>query len=268
MFRPTRGFEDPRAAGVLRFALLTSLLTFLTALVVFYLCRGFGISRVLSLLGSILYVGLTFVLVVQGIPHVDAGFFLCFGLAALALQRRNVALLFASVTVGIFVKEGIVLVALLIALLPVSLLSRVRLGLVMVPAVVAFAAVKYWLFPMQTEFLGSATDIAAIRQGFSHLVTLNGLGWIFMGFNFLWLPFVYALRWCRPDPLLVRWAWSIPVLILAAPLAGSDHYARFLLLAFPAVIPLAVLGIGELIRSADRGKSLPSQAEELDIATL
>lgn len=268
VFRPTRHFDDPLAAGVLRFAVLTSLLTFLTGVVLFYLCRGFGISRVLSLMGSVLYVGLTFVLAVQGIPHVDAGFFLCFGLAALALQRRNLWLLFATVTVGIFVKEGMVLVALFIVLLPAPLFDRLRMGVVMVPAVAAYVAVRFWMLPMQTEFLGSGSDINAVRLGLEHIVTLNGLAWIFMGFNFLWLPFAYALRYCRPAPILVRWAWSIPVLIVAAALDGSDHYARVLLLAYPAVIPLAVIGIGELIRSADRGKGGPAQGPDLKLETV
>jgi hypothetical protein len=268
VFRPTRHFNDPLAAGVLRFAILTSLLTFLTAVVVFYLCRGFGVPRVLSVLGSVLYVGLTFVLAVQGIPHVDAGFFLCFGLAALALQRRNLALLFASVTVGMFVKEGMVLVAVLIALLPIPFFKRLQLGIVMAPGVLAYLAVRFWLLPTQHEFSAGEGTLADIPLGLKHIVTVNGLGWIFMGFNFLWLPFAYALRWCRPNPVLVRWAWSIPALILVTALDGSDHYARFLLLAFPAVIPLAVIGIGELIRSPDHNKSDPPQITDLDLEAL
>jgi hypothetical protein len=251
VFRPTRSFDDPVAAAILRFALLTSLLTFLTAVAVFYLCRGFGLSRLLGVLGANGYVGLTFVLAVQGIPHVDAGFFLFFGLAALALQRRNYVLFFGTITMGMFVKEGMLLVGLLVILLPVSLLDRLRWLMLMVPGAAAYALVRFWLIPTPSEYLGSGAFESDVLTALRHIASLNGLGWIFMGFNFLWFPFLYALRACHPAPMLVRWSWSIPVLIVATALFGSDHFARFLLLAFPVVIPLAMMGIGQMTRISD-----------------
>ncbi len=123
--RSERQFDE-LVEGALRFAILNALFTFGSSLLAYYFCRWFGFSVLLSLFGSVLYLSLTGVNGHEGIPQVDSGFFFVFGVGALAILKRCQLLLLVSCTLGIFIKEPMVLILVLIGLLPATVRERAR----------------------------------------------------------------------------------------------------------------------------------------------
>ncbi len=177
--RSERQFDE-LVEGALRFAILNALFTFGSSLLAYYFCRWFGFSVLLSLFGSVLYLSLTGVNGHEGIPQVDSGFFFVFGVGALAILKRCQLLLLVSCTLGIFIKEPMVLILVLIGLLPATVRERARLGLMAVPGIVLYVTVRFWLVPMQDEYLASQALREDIWASFVHLGTPNGLLWTFM----------------------------------------------------------------------------------------
>jgi len=255
-FRSARRI-DTLGLAVFKFAVVTALFNFAASVLTYAICRWFQLPRLLSLLGSVLYSALTFVAAVNGIPHVDSVFFFAFGLGAYALLTRSYGVLLLTALVGTFVKEAIFLLGFLALLLPDEMRTRLRLIAVMIPGALVYVAVRYIILPGDRDYFASGTFVPLIGLAFHNLWTLNGLEWVFMGLDFLWLPLLWTLLRGGADRVLVRWSLVIPVLIGVTILGGSDHFARSLVLAYPTAIPLAMLGIQALL---DRIESLQTES--------
>ena len=238
---------DPLGLAVFKFATITALFNFATCVLVYAICRWFNLSRLLSLLGGALYSTLTFVVIVNGIPHVDSVFYFVFGLGAYAVLRKNLALILLSVLVGTFVKEAIFLLGVLALLLPDQIRFRIKVVAAMVPGALVYVAVRYVLLPSNHDYFTSGEFLPIVGVVLQNLGTLNGLEWVIMGFNFLWLPMAWALLRDGTDTVLMRWSLFLPILVVVTVLGGSDHFGRSLPLAFPVAIPLAMLGIRAMI---------------------
>ena len=243
---------DPMGAAVFKFAIVTALFNLATCLVIYAICRRLQLSRLLSLLGAALYSTLTFVVVVDGIPHVDAVFFFAFALGSHAVLTRNIGLIVVTTVLGTFIKEAIFLLGVLALLLPAPMRSRVMLIAAMVPGALVYVAVRYIALPSSTDYFASGTFIPLAGVALHNLITLNGIEWVFMGFNFLWLPILWTLFRGRADPTLVRWSLFLPVLIIVTVGAGSDHFGRSMPLAAPVAIPLALLALKSLLELVEQ----------------
>ena len=74
------------------------------------------------------------------------------------------------------------------------------------------------------------------------LFTPNGFVDIVSSFNLFWIPAVFAAFRLPYPSILRRWLWIIALLMAMILLLGGN-YGRILFMAFPVVIPLALVGI-------------------------
>jgi hypothetical protein len=139
------------------------------------------------------------------------------------------------------------LLAIFAVLLPGLFRERAKLVAAMVPAAVIYLLVRFMFLPTANDYFISGTFLPYVHLALLRLWTINGVAWVFMGFDFLWLPIVWVVLRGSRDRTLRRWSLMIPVLLLVSILGGSDHYGRILLLAFPAAIPMAMLGVQRLL---------------------
>jgi hypothetical protein len=245
-FNPNRSF-DRVSLPSLKFAIVNLVFLIATCVVLYYLIQGFGLSPIQGLLSGLLFLSLLTLVMFGGTPMIEPAYFFFLALAVLAVQRQNVWLLAVATIIGVFTKEQVLLVVILIALSPLAWQRRFRLLVGVLPAIVSYAAARLWLAPAANDLFLSGQFLGKVPRAVQvQLFSLYGMARFFLTFGLLWVPFIYALVRCRVPTVLKRWAWFIPILFIGMIALGGGIESgafRHMAAAFPIVIPLALIGL-------------------------
>jgi hypothetical protein len=161
-----------------------------------------------------------------------------------AILQRAPLWLFIAMLIGVFTKETTLLLWPLLWLADnVDARKKLLWSALLIPGTLAFLIFRFILDP---DPGGSSVVEIELASGFvdqlRHMLTPNGLIDITSSFNLFWIPAAFA-AFCLPYPsILRRWLWIVPVLMAMILLHGGN-YGRILFMAFPVVIPLALVGI-------------------------
>ena len=252
----TGGYEvDPDKIVMFRFAVVNALGLAATGLIVHLLCLALGFGTWESLVGSLLFMTGFTVVNFGAAPMVDALSF-CFLAAAIlcVLRGWNTGLLLA-VLVGMFARETTAYVLVPILSLAGPPRTRIRNALLCLPGIAAYLLFRLVLRPTSAGWnYGLADTIENLRATFS---SARRLAWIAtdgsLAFGLLWiLAFVgwWSLlrrrQWRHP---LFRLSFLVPFAIVIPNLVYAN-IGRLFTLAFPAVIPLALLPIRQALGGA------------------
>ncbi len=219
----------------------------LTAGVLYLLLATLAFTPVESLLGTLLFFTSMPVLQAGGVPSVDPASWFFFVLAVLALRVANVWLFGVAVAVGMLAKESIVLVLPLALLAVESWRTRAIFLLAAAPGILLYLGARFVWFPAPGDYLPAAASGAhglerALRFVASVFTRPNRLIDLFSSFGLLWVPAVHAYARGDGTPALRRWALFVPMLALTILYFGLN-LGRILFLAFPIVLPFAMLGL-------------------------
>lgn len=235
----------------IRFAAVNSAFLAGAALLLWVYCGQIGLSVSESYLAMLLFLT-SLTVVYQGtIPLVDpsAFFFIALGMVAIASGK---AWLFAIVVgVGLFAKETTGF------LIPLALVTVERGRLwwlaAAVPGVAVYLAWRWGVVSDGSENLGNV-DPERIRgaiEGIPRLLRFNKVADYASSFGLLWAPALYALA-SGKLPVQIRRQYLWVALVLVAPIVLGTNLGRVAFLAFPAVIPSAVIGIRHILRTPER----------------
>jgi len=221
------------------------------------LACSFGLSMHESTLGGAMVLGLNQVVWLSGGPVIEPAFwfFLCLGL--LAIQLRNPILLACALLAGIFVKEHILLLAFFAGVTPLEHGRRKWMFLAVLPAVVAYAAVRLLWQPVAADFLDqmfAANSLDRVGAAFRNLFSVTGIKYVFLTFGLLWLPFAYTVARVELPIILRKWGYVVPLLLVGPPLLGVHHIMRYLTAAFPVIVLVVLFGIrGRCVLAEETG---------------
>ncbi len=201
---------------------------------------GFGPWECLA--GSLLLLGSHYPVYLGTAPLADAWAWASLAAGLWALLTRRWWLLAVGFAAGLFNKESALLLPMAAALLPWSRAERMRLLLCFVPTLGAYAWFRLTLAP----------DGALLAPPGWHTAYLESLlttsDWItvpkslFWSFGALWIPAAVGWTCVRPGSVLARWRLLI-VVVLLSPFVLVKGMGRVWFMAFPFVLPLALLGI-------------------------
>ncbi|TKJ20634.1 hypothetical protein [Blastococcus sp. CCUG 61487] len=235
------------------FAVLNLVGLALAAWAVHHLLLRWGFTAREGFTGGLLFLASWPVLRFGGAVLVDAWSHAALAGAAYAVVARRYRLLLVVATLGMFVRETTVFAALLVLVVPAPWSVRLRQLACFVPGVVGYALFRFVLAPTEVgysynvdRFTRQVTDVL----GWSGLpYTLRELALTFGAAGLLFVVGVIHNRRVRALPGSLF--WLVPV-ALVIPFLIASNLARIWFLAFPAVIPLAVLGLRALL--ADDGE--------------
>lgn len=219
----------------------------LTAATLYVLLLTLAFSPVESLLGTFLFFTAMPVLQAGGVPSVDPASWFFFVLAALALRLANAWLFGVTVAVGMLAKESMIFVLPLVLLATQSWRTRGILLLAAAPGILLYLGVRFLWFPVGGDYLpAAASGVRGVERALRFVASVvtrpNRLIDLFSSFGLLWIPAVHAYARGDGTPQLRRWALFVPLLALAILYFGLN-LGRILFLAFPIVLPFAMLGL-------------------------
>jgi hypothetical protein len=236
------------------FAVLDLLGLAVAAWAVLLLLRRLGFSALEGFTGALLFLGSWPVLRFGGAVLVDAWSHAVLAGAAWAIvARRNGALLLIA-TAGMFVRETTVFAALLVLAVPAPWSVRVRQLACFVPGAVGYLLLRFVVAPTDVGYRYNLERFGrqvADVLGWSGLpYTLRELALVFGAAGPLLVLGVIRNRRTRELPGSL--VWLVPV-ALVIPFLIASNLARIWFLAFPAVIPLALLGLRAVLEADDSG---------------
>lgn len=239
----------------------------LTGATLFVLLMRLGFSHTESLLGTLLFYTAFPVVQAGGVPSVDPASWFFFALAAYAIATTNLWLLAAAFAVGIYAKESVLLALPLVVLAPFTWRARAALLAATAPGVLLYLAVRFVWLPAPGDYLpAAAAGARGAERAWAFVVSVftrpNRLIDLLSSFGLLWVPAVASYSRGEGPPLLRRWALFVPLLALAILYLGLN-LGRILFLAFPIVIPFALLGLRYWWRADDPGGRTPARAGDL-----
>jgi hypothetical protein len=252
----TRVYEvTPDKVIKFKFAVVNLLGLAGAALFTFLLCETLGFSSLESLAGGLLFITGFTVVNFGGAPMVDAlSFFFLAAAIVCVLRDWNVGLLL-SVLVGMFARESTAYVLVPILALRGPASARVRKVLLCLPGFLAYLVFRLVLRPTK---MGWNYGVADMLDNLRITLTSSArLGWIAtdggLAFGLLWIlalwgwwTLVRRREWGHP---LFRLSFLIPFAMLIPNLVWAN-IGRLFYLAFPAVIPLALLPIRRIFGGA------------------
>jgi hypothetical protein len=217
---------------------------------VWALLKQFAFSDTDALLGSLLFYASRIVVQYGGVPMVDAAswFFLA-GAIAMLLAERYWAFAIL-VLIGMFVKETILLLIPFCALVPGR--SRgfyVRAAVILTGVLGAYtifrtnSTVAHSIVPSVSA---SITDLPSMlgyaeQDRMKRWFSLGGLLQLVSAFGPLWILAWLGRSAINHDRVLRRWLLVLPVMLMALFWTGAN-ISRLLFLAFPVIVPLALVG--------------------------
>jgi len=225
------------------FALFNFAITVLTAtLFTHYLIRDMGFSRIISLLGGVLFV--TMVANVQTVPYPmvePASFFFCI-LIFISIARKSLVLFVLSSVLGVATKEILAFSSLLWIVNSFPLANRsfrsiLTTALISMAPIFAFVLIRVVLGGSAFEVNYGYDMLKGEFPGYgSRLLSVGGIldlcTKVFLSFSFLW----FGLINLKKSKILWENSIAIPVVVLAAILLSSQ-IMRVVGVVFPIVIP-------------------------------
>jgi hypothetical protein len=214
----------------------------LTGLLFFAYCRHLVGDVWLALLGAVIF--LTCRASLQSAPLVDASSFFFLLLGMWAILRRRPLLLLMAMLVGVFAKETTLFLWPLLWLADhIAMRQKLILSALLIPGTFAYLI---WRFVLDLDPAGTSYfDIHKARDFLSQLhgmLTPSGFLDISSSFNLFWIPAAFSVFYLPYPSILKRWLWFVLLIMMMMLLLGGS-YGRILFLAFPVIIPLAVIGI-------------------------
>jgi hypothetical protein len=220
-----------------------------TGLLLVLLGEALGLRAREGLIAALLYYTSFPVVSYGGAPMAEAWGHAFLALALVAALRGWWIVLALAALVGMFAKETTALALPAVLVLALPWRRRLRLAAALLPGLVAYAWVRWVVLPGGYGFPSDAAT------SLSNLAERLGSGpyllWILFdggtAFGLLW---VFALLGARdlgatPAAPLARWRWLVPA-VLAVPFLIGSNIGRIWFVAFPFVIPMAVLGLRRL----------------------
>jgi hypothetical protein len=239
--------DNPDWQAILKFAFVNTLALAATGLVLYLFQLHLGLNIWLSLLGTMSF----FLLrpIVQGttVPMVDALHFLTWILTIYAITSVNWWLLIVSFVLGLLAKETIMLATVFVILANHPVRQKAVQFLIIIAVSVAYILLRSTLFPGAKDTYNFNLNVINLWvDNLRAVLSIRGLFDLFTSFSFLWLLFVYA--YAKGIVLSkIKYLWlSVPIL-LAAIVALSGNLGRTMVMAFPVVIPAAMMAIGHLL---------------------
>jgi hypothetical protein len=265
MFTEGRHFEPASLIGI-KFASVNLMFLVATAIVLYFLVQGFGLTRWHGLAGGVLYLGMYEVAASSGQPMLEPGYFFCMALGALAVQRQNMWLLMGTTLIGVFAKEQVLLVIGLVVLAPYTWREKIKLLLAILPAIALYGMVRLWFVPLTRDLYASGDFLDYVPKAVAFVVSPLGIFGLLMTFGLLWLPIIYAVAHVSLPMLLKRWIWFVPLVFGATVSLGGGYEAhgisRHLSVTFIVGVPLALYGLSDWLGVSTRRVSAPSLSSE------
>jgi len=225
--------------GIVNFAFLSA-----TGILFFYFLGALGFFAWEALLGVLLFYTARPVIQSAGIPMTDAAGYFFLLLCFFGLLRKDLVLLSAGFFGGIFARETVFLAFPACLLLPDGIRFKIKACSVTGLILLGYCVYRFYIFPDPGEnyFNFPLVFSPAFQAGcFSKI---NRLLDLFSSFGPVWFFAFYALFLPKVPVLLRKWSWLI---LIALFMAGNT--GRILFPVFPVVIPLAVFGIRQSLRS-------------------
>ncbi|WP_116452341.1 hypothetical protein [Blastococcus litoris] len=250
--------ERPEAGDVqATFAVLNMIGLALAAWAMCNFLRRFGFSAQEGFTGALLFLATWPVLRFGGVVLTDAWSHAVLAGAAYAIVARKHRLLLVVATVGMFVRETTVIAVLLVLVVAAPRATRLRQLACFVPGVLGYLLFRFVLAPTTD---GYAYNLDRMERQLVDVSSASGLPStlreLALTFGATGLLLVVGLvRNRRLGALPRNLYWLIPVAFVI-PFLIASNLARVWFLAFPAAIPLALLGLravlGEERAPADR----------------
>jgi hypothetical protein len=244
--------STPYRRAHIHFAVVNLGFMTLTGLLLFSYARYLVGHIGLAILAPIVYLTSRTNVQSGGAPMVDPGAFFFLLLGTWAILRCKPRWLFIAMLFGIFTKETTLLLWPLLWLADhIGARQKLVLSTLLVPGTLAFLSFRFILYPdpIASSFF-NIERVGNFLEQLRRMVTPNGLVDIVSSFSLFWIPAGFAVFRLSYPSILGRWLWLI-ALLLAIILVLGVNYGRILFMAFPVVIPLALLGIGYWIGVMD-----------------
>ena len=232
-----------------KFALVNGVFVIATGLILAYYLSRLGFSFVEIMIGVLLFLTSLTVVHMSTIPLVEASLLFFVALGAVAIVSGSAILLGIALIAGLFAKETAIL------LVPLALLARPSLWRWWILA--ALPGVGLYLLWRVVNTTSGNPDLGHLDpdhllgalKSIPSFLRFNYMMDLFFAFGLLWVPALYALFTRRLPTLLSRSYWWVLLLLVIALLLGVG-FGRTLFLAFPIVIPSALIGLRRLWQSA------------------
>ena len=227
-----------------KFALVNSIFLVGTAWLIWVYLRRLSFSVSAAHLGMLLFLTSLSVVYASTIPMVEASSYFFLALCAVAIAYRNRPLFAVAFLVGLFAKESVAFI-LPLALLAVSERRLSWIGAAL-PGLVVYLGWRAWTVQSGSGDLGhlEPEHLKSALTGIPNYLRFSIFMDLFASFGLLWIPTFYALHSGRLTRELQRQYLWIAMLFLVALLVGTG-FGRTVFLAFPVVIPGALIGIRE-----------------------
>lgn len=221
-----------------------------TGVALYAFVRRLGFSALEGVVGALLFYTAFPVVVYGASPLVDAWAYAFLALGFLCIVTRAVWPLVIVFLLGMLTKETTLLLLLGIFFLVPAAAGRWRLLAACVPGLLVFLGLR-WLLPggygYDTGLATLVTSLTALlTPTLRHLLIVADL---VLAFGFVW--WLAWQGWRRPGPLpRPGWqhlAWLVPVTIVAQLAIDFNYFGRVVFFTFPAIIPLALLGLRHVL---------------------
>lgn len=224
-----------------KLCLLNALFLSLTGWALWLLLVRLDFSDAEALLGSVVFYLMRPTIQFGSTPMVDPASWFLIALGAACLVRRQFGWLSLVLVAGAVTKETTFILVPLALLLPERPKIR-ELALIVLPGLTVLLALRFVLGAPWLSWVEPAR-VGRVSVTIGRWFTPSGLHSAAGAFGLLWVPAVIGYR--NASPLLRRWTWVlVPMLVLMFWL--GTNLGRLLFLAFPAVIPLALVGMRRL----------------------
>lgn len=236
----------------IRFAAVNSAFLVGAALLLWLYCGQVGMSALESYLGMLLFLTSLTVVYQGAIPLVDPSAFFFIALGMVVIASGTVWLFAVVLAVGLYAKETAVF------LVPLALVTVDRKRLwwlaAALPGIAVYVAWRWFVVPEGSGNLGNLDPerVRAAIGGLSGYLSFNRAAEFVSSFGLLWIPALYALA-AGKLPARMRRQYLWVALVLAAPILLGTNVGRVWFLAFPVVIPSAVIGVRHILRIPERG---------------
>jgi len=227
------------------FVLMNILVTYLAALFFnIYLLKDFNFSKMVSFIGSILFITMTAATATLPFPMLDPISFLFSILIFISVIRKNPYLFIFSSVAGVLTKEVLVIFSLMWLLETWQFNDKIKLFkniVISIIPIIVFALVRMALggSPLEVGF-GFNPLKGELPDLWNRLISLGGLSYAlrmaFLSFSFLWVGIANVFK----HDFFKRQIIIVPIVFVVA-VAFSEQITKPLGILFPIVIPMFLM---------------------------
>jgi len=246
----SRYYEDVGSKMMqLSFGLVNIICLSVTAFIFFLYCGHLKFAFWESFSAALLFLTSFFVVTYYTVPMVDSMAVLCMILCFYAILRKNLLMLSMSFLVGVFVKEALFIIPLVVMVSERRFFSKMLLACL--PGTIAYILFVKFSGPTSGAYLFCTLgNMAKLKNSLASGIrefTLYSIIEHVQTFMFLWILFIYALwKKLKPD-MLRRQAWLLLLPFIVPFLVNSAAVGRVAFYLFPIVIPLTISALKNII---------------------